>query len=653
MSMNLPPTKTAADTALRHARPSSAEPDWGGGKDVAHFIEMLPVALIVCENGAIRSANGAARNLLGADYLSDLAGKEFRCFVQPHDLTRMDHLFSPTPITVDRKIIRAVRLSRLDGTEVAASLRASISPDGIVTLLAQPIDERDLQLELLLESEERHRSLVEDSPDAIILESTGGEILFVNKAAVELFGFSTRQDVLGSRISEHCGKPNQRDPLKQALSRQGFIKNFEYELKRRNGQKRIVLESASVVRDGHGGILCHRSTFRDITEWKQLQHQLFQAQKMDSLAALIGGIAHDFMNVLNTMRGFADRLKTNPNASANIGKYADAISKSTERGIGLAQRLFSLTRKKKPVSTTASVQEVIAEIVVALKATLNKNIRIESFVAESLPLAHVDPGELYQALLNLCTNAQDAMSEGGVLRLEAKYPAVVAEDLLVSPLETPTREFVAISVKDTGAGVSENIRERIFDPFFTTKERGKGTGLGLSIVYNTTKSYNGAVVVETEEYKGSTFTMLFPKADTPTLESISPDRGSFKALNNELILLVDDEKIMQELGRELLEEQGYRVMVATDGVEAVEAYRRYCGEIDLVILDLLMPRLDGGQAYLELKKINKDVRAFFCTGFTPHDAIGSILKDASLDTLQKPFHPEELLKKVRKVLSSN
>ncbi|MBI5474632.1 MAG: PAS domain S-box protein [Ignavibacteriae bacterium] len=633
--MNLPLTRATSD------------------RGVADFIDSVPLPVLVCADGVIRSLNDAAREFLGANYHSELVGVDFLRCVQPQDLSRIEHIFLPTPVRVERKTVRAVRLTRLDGTEVAAGFKGISMPDGSTTLVIQPIDERDLHSEMLVESEARHRMLVEDSPDGIILESTTGDLLFANKAAAELFGFSNRQDLLSAQIGEFCAKPTQRDPLKQALARQGFIKNFEYEIKRRNGQRRTVLESSSVMRDARGNTLLHRCTFRDITEWKQLQNQLFQAQKMESLEALIGGIAHDFMNVLNTMRGFAGRLKLHPIAAEKIAKYADAISKSTERGIALAHRLFSLTRRKRHVTTTASVQEVISEVVVALKATLHKSIRIESSVSDDVPFANVDPGELYQALLNLCTNAEDAMPNGGVLRLEATYPAAIQEDRLVWPLESAQQDFVAISVGDTGTGIAENIRERIFDPFFTTKERGKGTGLGLSIVYNTTKSYNGAIVVETEEHRGSTFTMLFPKVEARMLESRSNEAESPKPANNELILLVDDETIMQELGRELLEEQGYRVMVATDGVEAVEIYRQYSKEIDLVILDLLMPRLDGGQAFLELKKINKNVRAFFCTGYTPRDVVGSILKDASLETLQKPFHPEELLGKVRKALATN
>ncbi len=499
----------------------------------------------------------------------------------------------------------------------------------------------------------KDESLAEESPDIVLATTANGKILDTNKSGVELFGFAAKEDVIGLNFTtDICAKPQHREMFMLALKRQGFVKNFEYEVKRRDGSKRLVLENAIAVCDESGNCNLIRSSLRDITEWKQLEEQLFQARKMDSIDTLVGSIGHDFVNVLTNLSGFTALVKKHQDEVVKVNRYMDAMEKSIGHGLTLAKQLMSFVKRKKALSADSRVEDVIDEIAV-LTETFPKNILTDITVDKDLPLVAVDAGELYQALMNICLNARDAMPHGGTLRIEASRFLPTENETLFAGAGDQERQFVRIRVADSGAGIPAHIKDKIFDPFFTTKERGGGTGLGLSIVYNIVKNYKGVITVDNDSNRGSIFNIYMPVAEGYDTDTLPLLHAETKQAQNELILLVDDEPMMQELGSEMLLEQGYRVIVARDGVEAVELYRRHADDIALVILDLLMPRLDGGQTYLQLKKINKNVKAFFCTGYSPEEVIGPLLSKESLTALHKPFRPEEFIQTVRDTLSAS
>jgi CheY-like chemotaxis protein len=277
-------------------------------------------------------------------------------------------------------------------------------------------------------------------------------------------------------------------------------------------------------------------------------------------------------------------------------------------------------------------------------------------VEEPLQAILGDHGELYQVLLNLCVNARDAiLARGsgfaGNIILTAQ-PARVGEDISPQLLKLQSVNFIELSVEDNGVGIPSDIREKIFDPFFTTKERGHGTGLGLSVVYNSVRNHHGTILVESEDGKGSKFRVFLPAAGAAEHREEVTVVEPRKTGQSARVLIVDDEESMQELGRELLEEEGFDVVIAGDGMEALEMYRTRHKEIDLVILDLVMPIMDGGQTYLELKKINPLLKALFCTGFMPDQVISALLEEERLIAIQKPFIPDVFVRTVRQVLET-
>jgi two-component system, cell cycle sensor histidine kinase and response regulator CckA len=353
--------------------------------------------------------------------------------------------------------------------------------------------------------------------------------------------------------------------------------------------------------------------------------------------------------------GFVMQIKKHASEPEKVLKYSQTIEKSATRGAELSSQLLSFARKAKREGGSVDAGQVVEEVFSICTETFPASVTVEKQVDPALYPIVGDHGELYQVLLNLCVNARDAVvakgtESRGVLTIGA-YNRTVGDGVSAQMLTTQADELVELRVSDNGTGIPEAIRERIFDPFFTTKERGRGTGLGLSVVYNIVRNHRGTILVDSEEGVGTTFRIYFPAvraATTPTPgaeQRVAPARGK-----EETILIVDDEESMQELGRELLEEHGYKVLIASNGPEAIEIYRTQSRVIKVVILDLVMPGMDGGQTFLELKKISPDIKAFFCTGYMPDAVISALLEEEHLRAIQKPFNPDQFVQLVRDVL---
>jgi CheY-like chemotaxis protein/two-component sensor histidine kinase len=319
---------------------------------------------------------------------------------------------------------------------------------------------------------------------------------------------------------------------------------------------------------------------------------------------------------------------------------------------------LSFARLGRKEKARLEVADVLAEVAHLCKETFPATIDVDLKIQDGIHAIQGDRTGLYQVMLNLAVNARDAMlehSSASGKRVEILARNIGAEDeRCTTLLPGNTGPCVEIIVRDNGTGIPAAIREKIFDPFFTTKEKGKGTGLGLATVYNVVRSYGGTVQVESEEGSGTTFTILLP-ADLSAMPAEGPDNGldSLRPRKPSCVLLVDDDDAMLELGREILQEVGYQVMVARDGEEAMDVYRAHSSTIDLVILDLVMPKMDGGETYLAMKEVRSDVKAMFCTGYLPEQVVGDLLEEEDLRAIQKPFDPAVFLKLVRQVLQGD
>jgi two-component system cell cycle sensor histidine kinase/response regulator CckA len=388
---------------------------------------------------------------------------------------------------------------------------------------------------------------------------------------------------------------------------------------------------------------------RDISERKLLEERFIQAQKMESIGLLAGGIAHDFNNILGGILGYASWLKTNINRDHPFFRPVDTIEKSASRAAELTAQLLAFARGGKYDIRPSNLNSIISESLKILSGTLDKSIVIETCLNDSLPTVEIDVGQIQQVLINLCVNARDAMPGGGRLTIQSSLAHLSADDVR-SQVDAKPGWFAVMAVSDTGVGMDGSTKQRIFEPFFTTKEKGKGTGLGLSMVYGVVKNHGGFVNVYSETGEGSTFKVYLPLSGKPEImESVVETE---MARGHETVLVIDDEEAIRQVASDILGSYGYRVRLAADGELGVALYRRQVKKIDLVILDMVMPRQGGRETFLKLQEINPKVRVLFSTGYSQNEKVNEILALGVRGFIQKPYQLRDLLAKVREILDA-
>ncbi|MFA6541644.1 MAG: PAS domain S-box protein [Bacteroidota bacterium] len=525
--------------------------------------------------------------------------------------------------------------------------------------IQRDVTEEETEYQNLKQKADYYQRFFEDDLTGDFITRADGTIVMVNTTCSKIFGYQTPEEMYTLNVNDWYADPDERRAVVSELVREKKLEQKEVQMKKRDGTVFTALINAIGKFNAKGQLLEIIGFLNDNSHRKDVERQLLQSQKLESIGTLASGIAHDFNNILNNISGFSQQLQKYYNIPEKVKKYADTISLSADRGTQLAAKLLSFARQRKSESAVVSVVDVLHEVVEMCTDTFMKKIAIKVSVQSDLWTVKGDKSGLYQMLLNLSMNARDAILEkdpdfhAGVITITAVNCINQRSDLHWFSSKVPTR-YVKISVTDNGSGIPYEIRDRIFDPFFTTKKSGnqKGTGLGLAIVYTSIKYHHGAIEIEGDPGTGTTFNVYLPSIDEEHTEVDNTQDKQYVAKNNELVFIVDDEEIMRELAVELLTEAGYRVITAKNGREAVEIFRMKNHEIDLVIMDLIMPELDGGQAYLEMKKIKSKFNIFFCSGFVTDDLIASVLSDENLKALQKPFKAQQLLKMVYDVMYS-
>ena len=389
----------------------------------------------------------------------------------------------------------------------------------------------------------------------------------------------------------------------------------------------------------------------DITEKKRMETKLLHQQKMESIGTMAGGIAHDFNNILTGVLGYASLLKHRLRGQAETKRFIDIIETSSLRAADLVRQLLAFSRGTQPEDLQVFYpNRVIRETNRLLESSLGKDLQVELDLHQGLPPIAANSTQVQQAVLNLCLNARDAMPNGGKITISSAAvdldgkPSSPYKDLAAEP-----GQYVRIRVADNGIGISHGDLDKIFDPFFTTKEVGKGSGLGLAMVYGIVQNSRGYVYVESDKDKGTVFDLLFrvskDKDRQQSLRRLSPGLAG-----EETVLLVDDEPMVRDLGNEILRSYGYQVVLACDGLEALEIYESRGADIDLVVLDLLMPKLGGKDTLTGLKKLDPAIKVIICSGYGSRKNGLQQMMAAGIHVVQKPFKPEELVSAVRQVL---
>jgi PAS domain S-box-containing protein len=550
-----------------------------------------------------------------------------------------------------------VQARKQDGTVFSVQVSAAAVRDEMgrpLALMASSIDitERKLAEAALNESEARYRNLFESAGDAILLMS-GEKFIDCNQRALELYGCS-RDVIVGHSPAEFTPpvqpdgrKSNEKATEKINAALNGDPQLFEWQHKKMNGKLFDAEVSLNMVELSTGAYL--QAIVRDITERKELEEQLRQSQKMDAVGVLAGGVAHDFNNMLAGILGAAEIIKGNKKLNEEDAAYIDMIIQSSSRAADLTAKLLAFSRKGKLVSTPVDVHSIINDSVMLLEGSIDKKVSLKRNLTADDYMVIGDNSQLQNVLMNLCINASHAMPSGGDITISTRNIHLDEIYCQASPFDLSPGDFIEIEVHDNGYGIPPENLQKIFEPFFTTKQHGKGTGLGLSAVYGIVKNHHGAVSVYSEPGIGTVFHILLPgsaaKADTAT------DTASIKTGTGN-ILLVDDEDFIRITAKTMLESMGYTVLLAENGKEGVDLFEKEYKNIDLVILDMVMPVMNGREAYEKMKEIDKDVKAIISSGFSKPDDVDELRKSGLSGFIRKPYFKMELSRMVADIINN-
>jgi PAS domain S-box-containing protein len=436
------------------------------------------------------------------------------------------------------------------------------------------------------------------------------------------------------------------------LTRKALAGECDYDLEFRiilpSGGIRHIKANAVINRDASGRAVRMIGMNQDITEQKQLEEQLFHSQKMEAIGQLAGGIAHDFNNILSAIIGYGSLMTMKMDKNDPNRQNADQILAAADRASDLTKSLLAFGRKQVINPQPLDLNQIIRKTEKFLHRIIGEDIDLTTTLARETLTVNVDSGQIEQVLMNLATNSRDAMPNGGNLSIMTDQVEIDA-DFIHSHGNGAPGIYARLSISDSGEGMAEPVRKRLFEPFFTTKEVGKGTGLGLAIVYGIIKQHNGYINVYSEQGEGATFTIYLPLICSLIKESVASS-DEIPAGGTETILLVDDDEMLRELSEKVLNQFGYAVITAADGREAVEKFYEYKEEIDLVVMDVIMPNMNGKAALDRIRKISPSCKAIFISGYTADIIHARGLFDEDLEFISKPLSPLKFLKTVRKVL---
>jgi PAS domain S-box-containing protein len=547
---------------------------------------------------------------------------------------------------------------RKDGTSFPALIDDIILRDeqgkinGIRTALLDITDRKRAEEELR-ETRDYLENLLSFASTPIIVWDPNFKITRFNLAIEKLTGYSIHE-VIGKHLEILLPLESRKSSLSLIVpSLEGdHLIAAEIPILCKSGNIRTVIWSSANIYAADGRTLV--STIvqgQDITEQKKLQQELIQSQKMQSIGTLASGIAHDFNNILGIILGYSSLMEKGTLSPAKFNESLGIIKNAVGRGAALVGQILTFARKTDVLFNPMNVTDLIHELLSMLRQTFPKVITFIEIIGNDIPLINADRTQIHQVMLNLCVNARDAMPNGGTItiKVEKQTKSQVQEKIPAADQDS----YICISITDTGVGMDEATRRQIFDPFFTTKEKGKGTGLGLAVVYGVIQSHHGFVDVESEVGCGTTFWLYFP---IPLASEQSADVSlltePFATGGTETILLVEDEKVLLEIVRLLLESNGYKVLTAKDGNEAIDVYKLHKQEIDIVLTDMGLPGMLGMDVLKKLIEIDPNVSVVVASGFFEQDMKSKLTAYGAKGFIQKPYAPGIVLKKIREVLDA-
>ncbi|MGB5991269.1 MAG: PAS domain S-box protein [Desulfobacterales bacterium] len=540
-----------------------------------------------------------------------------------------------------------------DGTRKFGEVSAApLIRDGKVVAMisvARDITERKIIEDALKQSEEKYRIVLEANPDPVVVYDMEGKVTYFNFAFTNVFGW-TLGECFGKTMDVFVPTdawPETKMMINKVLSGENFS-GIETRRYTKEGSIIPVSISGAIYRDKNGNPMGSVINLRDISEQKELEIQFQQAQKMDAIGTLAGGIAHDFNNLLMGIQGCTSLMSFDIDSNHPNFEYLNRIDNYIKNASSLTKQLLGFARRGKYEIKPTDVNDIVNKSSEMFGRT-KKEITIHKKCHPDIWTVEVDQPQIEQVLLNLYVNAWQAMSGTGELYLQTEN--IILNDNDVKPYGVKPGRYVKISVTDTGVGIDETIQHRIFDPFFTTKEVSRGTGLGLASVYGIIKNHSGIINANSKKGEGATFNIFLPASEKKIFKEKMIQKEILKG--SETVLLVDDEDMILDVGRDLLEKLGYEVLAVKSGIEAIEIYRTNQKNIDIVILDMVMPKMGGGDTYEKLRDIDPAVKVLLSSGYSIDGQASKILSRGCDGFIQKPFDIKSLSLELRKILDNN
>jgi len=498
-------------------------------------------------------------------------------------------------------------------------------------------------------AEGRYRSLIQGAVYGIYIADLNDRFTDVNPALVSMLGYSSPKELIDASVGgEIYVDAADRAMLRQAYRTTGHVDNAEVRWRRRDGTVIIARLSGRAVADDQGRNAGVEMIAEDVTERRALEDQLRQAQKMEAIGRLAGGVAHDFNNLLTAIIGYSDLVREQI-ASETTRRDLDEVRAAAMRAAELTRQLLAFSRKQVLTPAVLDLNLRVGGLQAMLQRLIGEHVKLQTSLSADLWRVKGDAGQVEQVIVNLAVNARDAMPHGGRLTIGTHNQDVDAA--LARRLGAmPTGRYVVLTVTDTGSGMDAETKKHLFEPFFTTKDRGKGTGLGLASVYGIVKQSDGFIFVDSEPGQGTTFTIYLPQVEQAAEPEPEHEAPPPPAKGHETVLLVEDEEAVRRLATQALQRQGYRVLAAADGDEALEHFRHADGPIELLLCDIVMPGMSGPDLAIRLLNECPELKVLFMSGYTDDLLVPYKGRFPDAPLLQKPFSPMELTTRVRNVL---